>query len=229
MKKILLVLTNTSTYGEDSEKTGLWLGEATEFVLALRDQFEFDYVSPNGGVVPIDPRSLKYAKKNDIELMNDEEFKNKALTNSLKPSQVNAKDYFAIYYTGGHGVMWDFPNNTELQKIAIKIYQNNGYVASVCHGIAGLLNIKDEQDVYLINSKRVTGFTNTEEIISAKKKKVPFINKSEVKKRGGIFKSKRFFKPFALIDSRIITGQNPFSVIKVANLIKKEANKNHTV
>ncbi len=107
-------------------------------------QIAVDYVSPNGGFVPLDPRSMKYTDAATMAVYEDSDFINRALKNTLKPSQVDPDDYTAIYYTGGHGVMWDFPDNPELQAIALAIYQHGGYVTSVCHGIAGLLNIKDQ-------------------------------------------------------------------------------------
>ena len=127
MKKILVVLTNNTTYGTKDEATGLWLSEATEFVEeAVSKGFEIDYVSPNGGFVPLDPRSMKYAKESDLKHYNSSDFQQRALMHSRKPTDVKPEEYVAIYYTGGHGVMWDFPENETLQKIAATIYLNGG-------------------------------------------------------------------------------------------------------
>ncbi|ATZ21652.1 type 1 glutamine amidotransferase domain-containing protein [Mesoplasma tabanidae] len=221
-KKILVVLTNTKQYGKHKEKTGLWLGEATEFINFFQKSeinFEFDFISPNGGKVPIDPRSLKYASEEDIKLYNERWFIDKALNNSLKPSDVKNEQYDCIYFTGGHGVMWDFTNNKEIHDIALSIYKNNKIVSSVCHGIAGLLYLKDEDNKFIIENKSITGFTTWEEILSGKYRKVPFLNKRVAIKNKANFKTKRFYKPYALKDGNLITGQNPFSVIKVAKLI----------
>ncbi|MGY3189808.1 type 1 glutamine amidotransferase domain-containing protein [Lysinibacillus sp. TE18511] len=125
-------------------------------------------------------------------------------------------DYIAIYYTGGHGVMWDFPNNPELQQISLTIYNNGGYIVSVCHGIAGLLNIKDKNGDYLIRNKKITGFTTTEEILSTKKSIVPFLNKDIAIEHGAIFQKARAFRSFVVQDGNLITGQNPFSTREVA-------------
>lgn len=109
MKKILVVLTNITRYVNTTEATGLWIGEATEFVEEVtKSGFEIDYVSPRGGFVPIDPRSMKYADESTFSIYESEDFQNRALRNSMQPSDVNPNDYIAIYYTGGHGVMWDF-------------------------------------------------------------------------------------------------------------------------
>ncbi|WP_068984409.1 type 1 glutamine amidotransferase domain-containing protein [Lysinibacillus xylanilyticus] len=217
MKKILVVLTNITRYANTTEATGLWIGEATEFVEEVtKSGLEVDYVSPKGGFVPVDPRSMKYADESTFSIYESEDFQNRALRNSMHPSEVNPNDYIAIYYTGGHGVMWDFPNNPELQQISLTIYNNGGYIASVCHGIAGLLNIKDKNGDYLIRNKKITGFTTTEEILSTKKSIVPFLNKDIAIKHGAIFQKARAFRSFVVQDGNLITGQNPFSTREVA-------------
>lgn len=159
-----------------------------------------------------------------MRIYENPDFIERALRNTMKPSEVVPGDYVAIYYTGGHGVMWDFPDNSSLQKIALSIYQQNGYILSVCHGIAGLLNIKDAEGNYLIANKKITGFTTAEEILAGKKSIVPFLNQEMAKARGAHFKKKRFYRDFALKDHRIITGQNPFSVRSVAKMFIEELN-----
>lgn len=217
MKRILVVLTNQATYGHKNEATGLWLGEATEFVEEVTKKgYKVDYVSPRGGYVPLDPRSMSYAKDGDFIIYQKEEFQERALSRSLKPSQVNAKDYCAIYYTGGHGVMWDFPHNEALQLLTRDIYEQGGYVTSVCHGIAGLLHVKTSERKYLIEGKRITGFTTTEELLSGKKSVVPFSNHKVAKQHHAVFVKKRFFKSYVVKDDRLITGQNPQSARAVA-------------
>jgi putative intracellular protease/amidase len=223
LKKVLIVETNVTRYKGTKEATGLWLGEAAEFVDELNKAgIDYDFVSPKGGFVPLDPRGMKYTDESILSVYEDPDFVHRGLTNTLKPAEVNPDDYFAVYYTGGHGVMWDFPDNKELQLIAKEIYTDDGYLVSVCHGIAGLLNIKDDNGNYLIANKSITGFTTAEEILAGKKSVVPFLNKEMAEKNGAIFKKKRFYKDYAIKDGRIITGQNPFSVRLVAKLLVNE-------
>lgn len=223
MKKILLVLTNTTRYAGTQDPTGLWLGEAAEFVDEMNKAgIAVDYVSPKGGFVPLDPRSMKYTDSDIMTIYETDDFQQRALTNSLRPDQVDPADYAAIYYTGGHGVMWDFPDDPQLQQLARSIYDQGGYLTSVCHGIAGLLNIKDENGTYLIKGKQITGFTTMEEILAGKKSVVPFLNKEVAEAHGADFRKKRAYADYAIKDGRIITGQNPFSVRSVAKLLLKE-------
>ncbi|MBM7544254.1 type 1 glutamine amidotransferase domain-containing protein [Periweissella beninensis] len=222
MPKILMVLTNQSRYGETGHATGLWLGEATEFVdIVSKAGFDIDYVSPKGGYVPIDPRSYKYATVRDLQIYNSSKFAQAALANSKHPDEIKADEYIAIYFAGGHGAMWDFTQNLKLHKIAANIYKNNGFVTSVCHGIAGILYIKDNNGKLLVAGKKVTGFTGMEEFLSGKKYIVPFLNEKIAKQQQANFKKARAYKAFVVQDGHLITGQNPFSVRLVAEKLVK--------
>ncbi|WP_277904777.1 type 1 glutamine amidotransferase domain-containing protein [Enterococcus lactis] len=223
MKKILIVETNVNQYKGTNKATGLWLGETVEFLAEIyKYQFEADFVSPLGGYVPIDPRSMKNLDSDVMDIYSNATFIEKGLRNTLSPANVKSEDYIAIYFTGGHGVMWDFPENNALQKIASDIYESNGYVLSVCHGIAGLLNIRLANNDYLIANKKLTGFTKTEERLAMKSKVVPFDNEEMTVKRKGHFIKKRFFKNHVVKDGHLITGQNPYSTRELARTFIKE-------
>lgn len=211
-KKILVVLTNTAKYPTLKRATGLWLGEAVHFVeVALKAGYQVDYVSPNGGYVPIDPHSLQMAPELDWHWYNDKSFMNR-LGATSSPGEVSASDYCAIYYTGGHGVMYDFPDNQPLQELARSIYENNGVVAAVCHGVVGLLNIKLSDNSLLLKDRQVTGFSNIEEKLAELDKVVPFLTENELVARGGNYsKDDDPWRPFVVADDRLITGQNPAS------------------
>ncbi len=194
MKKILIVETNVNQYKGTNKATGLWLGETVEFLAEIyKYQFKADFVSPLGGYVPIDPRSMKNLDPDVMDIYSNATFIEKGLRNTLSPANVKSEDYIAIYFTGGHGVMWDFPENNALQKIASDIYESNGYVLSVCHGIAGLLNIRLANNDYLIANKKLTGFTKTEERLAMKSKVVPFDNE-EMTVTCGIFQRITHYK-----------------------------------
>ncbi len=106
-----------------------------------------------------------------------------------------------------------------MQSITKKIYQQGGFVTSVCYGIAGLLNVKDDDGNYLIADKKITGFTTAEEILAGKRKVVPFLNEEVAKMHGANFQKKRAYKEFAIQDGQLITGQNPFSARAVARIL----------
>ena len=219
-KKILVVLTSVEKYPDMNRATGLWLGEAVHFVKKVETAgYEVDYVSPKGGYTPIDPHSLSMAEPIDWEWYQKKDFMNR-LGKTLKASEVNPDNYVAIYYAGGHGVIWDFPDNAALQSISRKIYENGGIVSSVCHGAAGLLNIKLSNGSLLVKGKQLTGFSNEEEKLAELDKFVPFLTETELVARGAIYKkAEEPWISFAVEDQRLITGQNPASGGAVADLL----------
>ncbi|TDF82426.1 type 1 glutamine amidotransferase domain-containing protein [Pseudomonas sp. H9] len=229
-KKMLVVLTNTAKYPTLKRATGLWLGEAVHFVDKVQQAgYGVDYVSPAGGYVPIDPHSLSLAQDIDWQWYNDKAFMNR-LGTTLSPGQVRVKDYSAIYYAGGHGVIWDFPDNADLQALARQIFENGGVVASVCHGAVGLLNIKLSDNTLLVKDREVTGFSNVEEQLAELDKVVPFLTETELGARGGLYrKAEDPWQAFAIADQkegRLVTGQNPASGGAVAELVIKALSGN---
>ena len=218
--KILVVVTSFEKYPNLNRPTGLWLGEAVHFVKKVEAAgYTVDFASPKGGYTPIDPHSLAMAEPVDWEWYQDKAFMNR-LGTTLAPSAINPDDYAAIYYAGGHGVVWDFPDNEELQAISRRIYEKGGIVSSVCHGAVGLLNIKLSDGSLLIKDKKVTGFSNEEEKLAELDKHVPYLTESEMVARGADYQ--RADKPwaaFAVEDNRVITGQNPASGAAVADLL----------
>lgn len=222
--KILVVMTNHSAYPSRSDKTGLWLTELTHFYdVALAAGYDMDFVSPLGGQVPLDERSLKsiYLDKSARDHLADPAFMQRLKT-TLAPSAINPTQYKAIYYTGGHGTMWDFPTNKALQNISEQIYRQGGIVSAVCHGVGGLLPLQDENGKPLIADRTVTGFANIEETLSGIKSQVPFSLQNGLIERGA--KYKQAFVPFTsyvVSDDRIITGQNPQSSKEIAEAVVK--------
>lgn len=220
VKKILVVLTSVEKYPNLNRATGLWLGEAVHFVEKVEAAgYQVDYVSPQGGYTPIDPHSLAMAEPIDWAWYHNKAFMNR-LGNTLTPNQINPSDYAAIYYAGGHGVMWDFPEDQGLQAISRAIYEAGGVVSSVCHGVVGLLNISLNDGIHLLAGKKATGFSNEEERLAELDAYVPFLTEDEMVKRGADYqKASAPWLPFAIADQRVVTGQNPASGGAVADLV----------
>ncbi len=222
--KILVVMTNHSAYPTRSDHTGLWLTELTHFYdIAQMAGYDMDFVSPQGGAVPLDERSLKpiYLDKSAKAHLADPKFMQR-LNTTLAPKAIDPSRYKAIYYTGGHGTMWDFPNNEGLKKISEQIYQQGGVVSAVCHGVGGLLPLQDKNGKALIAGRSVTGFANIEETLSGIKSQVPFSLENGLVQRGADYK--RAWVPFTsyvVEDDRIVTGQNPQSSKEIAEAVIK--------
>ncbi|ETZ21190.1 type 1 glutamine amidotransferase domain-containing protein [Pedobacter sp. V48] len=216
-KKILFVVTSHDKKGSTGEHTGYYLGEVTHAWKVLKDAgYEIDFVSPKGGQPPIDGLDLSDAVNK--EFWDDQYYHNK-INHSLKPAEVNPEEYAAIYYAGGHGAVWDFPDNEEISAIATKIYENNGIVSAVCHGPAGIVNIKLSDGKYLITGKKVNGFTNEEEVAVKLDKVVPFLLEDKLIERGGIYEKSAPWQEHVVTDQRLVTGQNPQSAHAVGEAV----------
>jgi len=222
-KKILFVVTSHDKKGDTGESTGYYLGEVSHpWEVLHRAGYDIDFVSPKGGTPPVDGFDLKDPVNK--EFWENKEYKNK-IDHSLKPSEVKPSDYSAIFYAGGHGAMWDLADNTELASIASKIYENRGIVAGVCHGPAGLVNIKLKDGKYLVDGKKINAFTNEEESEVKLTNVVPFLLEDQLKARGAKFEKSGLWQTHVVTDQRVITGQNPQSAKAVGEAILKELNK----
>lgn len=219
MKKILMALTNVDHYlGHEERKTGVWLEEAATFYDVLTNAgFDVTFASTNGGKIPVDPASAA-ADEKTMAVASSKGFRD-GMEHSVRFADVNPDDYSAVYFCGGHGAMWDFPDNETLQQLAEKIYGNGGYIASVCHGEAGLVHLKDENGEPLVKGKKVNGFTNEEEKLNGTDRLVPLSPENELKKDGADFVKGDPYTEFAVADGRFITGQNPMSIHKVSVML----------
>lgn len=219
MKKILFVVTSHDTKGSTGEKTGYYLGEVSHPWEVLTEAgYEIDFVSPKGGNPPVDGFDLSDSVNKKFW---EDEVYHKKISNSMKPEAVNPEDYSGIFYAGGHGAMWDLPDNEGLAKIAASIYEKGGIVAAVCHGPAGLINIKLSNGRYLIDGKKVNGFTNEEEEIVKLTNVVPFLLEEKMKERGGIYEKSEPWSTHVTVDQRLVTGQNPQSAKAVGEGMAK--------
>lgn len=220
--KILIIVTNVSMYASGHLKTGLWLSELTHIYHAAKERgYDIDIASPEGGNIPIDPESLKFFTLDKISTTywNDVSFR-KILNNSKSLGDIVNQQYDLVYLAGGHGTMYDFPDNSTLQSIIKNQYENGRIVAAICHGVGGLLNVKLSNGEYLIKGKEMTGFDWFEETIARRKKEVPFNLEAAIKERGGDLK--KAFIPMTshvVVTDNLITGQNPFSSKEMARVV----------
>ena len=121
-----------------------------------------------------------------------------------------------------HGVMWDYPNNQDLERITRTIYENGGIVSAVCHAPAALLDVKLSNGELLIKDRKINSFTNEEERFLNTDSIVPFMLETELKKRGCLFEKSGLWKSHVTVDYRIVTGQNPQSALEVGKAILQE-------
>jgi putative intracellular protease/amidase len=221
-KKILTVVTNQATYGADEHRTGLWLAELVHFYdKAVKAGHTVDVVSPTGGEVPLDPRSLGrlFVDKTVRGYLDDPAFMD-GLKSTAAIAEADPDDYSTIFFTGGHGTMWDFPTSDDVQRTADAIYAGGGIVSSVCHGACALINLREPEGNPLVRNRTVTGFATVEERLAGVKSRVPFLLEDELRAKGAKYvRSTVPMTPHAVRDGRLITGQNPVSTKAVSDLI----------
>ncbi|CAM3868143.1 type 1 glutamine amidotransferase domain-containing protein [Ectopseudomonas alcaliphila] len=207
-EKVLIVV---SSLDKKTEKLvgGFWFPELTHPVEVFDEAgVDFDLASPKGGLAPFDGFDLK--DEASLKFWTNPQHRNK-LGSTLKLSNVDPSRYGAVLLVGGHGPMWDFVNNPELSDIVRTIYENNGVVSAVCHGPAGLLDVKLSNGRNLIEGRRLTGFTAEEEIARQYDTIVPFELEDALKKAGATFEEAPIFESLVVVDGQLITGQNPAS------------------
>ncbi|MDA8744835.1 type 1 glutamine amidotransferase domain-containing protein [Rubripirellula amarantea] len=221
--KVLFVVTSHDKKGDTGEKTGYYLGEVSHPWEVLHSAgYEIDFVSPQGGKAPVDAFDMD--DPINKKFWDDDVYRTK-IENTKKPSEVNPHEYVAIHYAGGHGAMWDFADNAEIAEIAKTIYENNGVVSAVCHGPAGLVNIKLSDGTYLVDGKKVNGFTDEEEVKVGLEDVVPFMLEDKLIERGGKFEKSAPFTEHVAVDQRLVTGQNPQSAKEVGMATLQELQK----
>ena len=211
-KRIAHVVTNVSHYENPEEPTGLWLSELTHAWEVFADKgYTQTLVSPLGGKAPLEPRSLKWPNIDSTGTAWQEDKAKMALLDSTTAAKdVNPSDFDAIYLTGGHAVMFDFPESEPLQTLITGIWAHGGVVSSVCHGYCGLLETKTSDGTRLIKGKKMTGFSWIEEGLAGVSKLVPYNAEQRAKDAGALYEKALIpFTSYVVVDGKLVTGQNP--------------------
>ena len=225
--KILFVLTSHDQLGNTGEKTGFWIEEfASPYYYLVDKGVDVILASPNGGQPPIDPTSDKPENQAEstIRFKADKDLQEK-LSKTHKLSEVSSEDYDAVFYPGGHGPLWDLAESETSAKLIESFYNSDKPVSFVCHAPAALKHVKNTDGEPLVKGKKVTGFTNTEEELVKLTDVVPFLVEDMLKENGGIYSKKGDFEEYAIEDGLLITGQNPASSEKVAEMLLAKLQK----
>jgi putative intracellular protease/amidase len=213
-KRVAIVLTNHGQLGDTGRSTGFFLSEATHPHEVFRAAgYEIEFLSPKGGLAPMDgvdeKDPINAAFLADASLV--------AQTKSTKAiAAADAARYDAVFFSGGHGTMWDFPDDASVQGLIRAVYERGGVIAAVCHGPAALVNARLSSGAFLVEGKEVSSFTDEEEIAVKLEKVVPFALESTLRARGARFVEAPDFERKVAVSERLVTGQNPASATGVA-------------
>lgn len=208
-KPVLFVLTSHGTKGNTGQPTGFYLGEVTHPLAELEAaNIPVEFASIQGGEPPVD--GLDLDDPTNARYWNDDNFRD-AIRTTRKLDDVDPSKYAAIFFAGGHGAMWDFPDSSAVARVTRDIYEQGGAVAAVCHGPAALVNVKLSDGSYLVAGKRVSAFTDSEERAVKLEDAVPFLLASQLGERGARHEAAPDWTPKVVVDGRLVTGQNPQS------------------
>jgi putative intracellular protease/amidase len=220
-KKILVVLTSHDKLGDTGEKTGFWLEElAAPYYAFLDAGAELTLASPKGGQPPLDPKSnTPDFQTEDTKRFESDVAANTALANTMKLADVNASNYAAVFYPGGHGPMWDLVNDEQSISLIEELWASDKVVSAVCHAPIALANTKDANGEYIVKGRKVTGFSNSEEDAVGLTDIVPQLLEDMLIERGGLYSKTGDWASYAQKDGNLVTGQNPGSSTAVAKLV----------
>jgi putative intracellular protease/amidase len=221
--KILIVLTSHDQLGATEEKNGFWLEEFAAPYYILKDAgASLTLASPKGGQPPLDPKSdLPENQTESTKRFLADTSAQLELANTTKLADVSANDFDAIFFPGGHGPMWDLPDNPASIALIEDFVEADKPVAAVCHAPVALINVRDSNGEFLVKGKNVTGFCNNEEKAVGLTDVVPFLLEDVLKERGGLFSKGADWTPYIQVDGKLVTGQNPASSETVAEALLK--------
>jgi putative intracellular protease/amidase/sugar lactone lactonase YvrE len=221
MSKVLIVTTSHDRFeGENPKPTGVWLEEfAVPYLEFWQNGLEIAIASPKGGEMPIDPRSLPTPEQEKAW-----EPAISASKNTVTLDRINAAEFDAIFLPGGHGPMFDLPQNPDLQRLLGEFHETGKIIAAVCHGPAGLVGATLADGTPLVKNKVITSFTNSEEKAVGLEKEVPFSLEDRLRDLGGIMITHTDFNDHIERDGKLITGQNPNSSSSIARALINDLN-----
>lgn len=229
-KRILMIVANPGTSPATGWPVGFWWAELTHPYWAFSEAgYEVDIVSPKGGDLIADgysdPQHESGYSAHDIVSLGFKLSPSHAalLTGTRSISDVNLADYDAVFVAGGQSPMVTMIDDEALHAFIAKTYEAGKIVAIVCHGTCILLKTRLSSGDLLIKGKTWTGFANSEEAYAdgfVGQKIQPFWIEDEARKiEGTNFVVQSMFKPFAVRDGNLITGQQQYSGAAAADLV----------
>lgn len=220
--KILMLITSTGQISNTGAKTGFWFEEmSTPYYIFQEAGYQVDLASTQGGEPPVDPASVEGDKAEipSVKRFHADKDAMNALRRTAHIASVKPSDYKAVFIPGGHGAMFDFPGNRHVKNLLEGVWNHGGALGAVCHGPAALVDVMIEKQP-LVNGKRINAFTNLEESTMKMTEAMPFALETKLSELGGQFESSVIpFRPYAVRDGRLVTGQNPASSEKTAHLL----------
>lgn len=218
---IIFIVTGHAQLGDTGKPTGVWLEEVTTPYYAFTDAgYHVVVVSPEGGAMPIDPRSVQGdAVTESVKRFQEDERAQQVFANTHPIGRLMGETADAVFLPGGHGPMFDLATNEDVGMIVARHYALGKPIGAICHGPAGLITATDEYGGWIFKDKQITGFTNSEEAAVGLTDAVPFLLEDKLVALGGKFESADDFQPNVVVDGKLVTGQNPASAAGTAEAL----------
>ncbi len=219
--KVLMVLTSHDQLGNTGRKTGFWLEELAAPYYTFKDAgAEIVLASPKGGQPPLDPKSNEPAFQTELTRRFEADADAQAqLASTVRLDSVSQADFDTVFYPGGHGPLWDLAEDKHSIALIQSFFAAAKPVALVCHAPGVLRHVKTADGRPLVEGKKVTGFTNSEEAAVGLTDVVPFLIEDDFTAKGGIFLKGEDWAPYVVSDGLLITGQNPASSAPAAEAL----------
>ena len=224
MKKVLMVLTSHDTLGNTGRKTGFWLEELAAPYYVFKDAgMDIVLASPAGGQPPLDPKSNEPSFQTEMTHRFEADAAATAqLAATVRLDTVDQADFDTVFYPGGHGPLWDLAEDRHSIALIEAFVAAGKPVALVCHAPGVLRHVKAADGRPLVEGKKVSGFTNTEEEGVGLTEVVPFLVEDELRKLGGDYSKGPDWASYVVRDGLLITGQNPGSSAAAAALLLQQ-------
>ena len=219
--KVLMVLTSHDQLGSTGLKTGFWLEELAAPYYAFKAAgAEIVLASPLGGQPPLDPKSNEPAFQTELTRRFEADAQATAqLAATVRLDSVSQADFDTVFYPGGHGPLWDLVEDRASIDLIESFIAAGKHVALVCHAPGVLRHVKGASGRPLVEGKKVTGFTNTEEEAVGLTTVVPFLVEDDLKAMGGLYFRGDDWGSYVVSDGLLVTGQNPASSAEAAELV----------
>ncbi|NKN35418.1 type 1 glutamine amidotransferase domain-containing protein [Agrobacterium sp. a22-2] len=218
---ILMVLTSHDQLGDTGKKTGFWLEEFAAPYYVLKDAgADVTLASPRGGQPPLDPKS----DEADAQTEATHRFKadtaaQAALASTMPLSDIEAAEFDAVFYPGGHGPLWDLAEDGNSIRLIEAFVATDRPVGAVCHAPGVLRHVRAADGKPLVSGRRVTGFTNSEEEAVGLTDVVPFLVEDMLIANGGHYEKGGDWGVHVVTDGKLVTGQNPASSEEAAKAL----------
>ena len=205
--------------------TGVFASELTvPYYVFLDAGMAVDVASPAGGIIPVDPLSMKGSIRtpDDDRLLGDDVFRGK-LMKSLAIAVLDFTSYDIIYFAGGWGAAFDLGQSELLGRKVSDAHAAGRVIGGICHGPLGLLKARTAAGDLLVKGRRLTAVTD-KQIHELGVEITPLHPESALRGAGALFEGRHhpardFFANHFVADGDLITGQNQNAGPMVARLM----------